>query len=54
VKLDVEALGYKLGKHLVIVPWAVALERARGVVPVAHEESNDFMPLLFEQVCRNG
>ena len=36
--------------HLAIleIPWAVALERACGVVPVAHEESDDLMSLLFE------
>ena len=48
---DVEPAGDELGEHLVVVPRTVALERAGGVVPVAHEESDDFMSLLLQQVC---
>jgi hypothetical protein len=51
MKLYVEALCYKLGKDLVVVPWAVALERSRSIVPIAHEEPDDLMTLLLKQVC---
>ena len=51
---DVEPFGGQLGEHLVVVPRAVAFERAGGVVPVAHEQSHHVVALLLEQVSRDA
>ena len=49
---NVEPSGDKFGEEPVVVPGAVAFERARGVVPVDHEESDNLMSGLLEQVGR--
>ena len=50
VQRDVEPPGHQLGEEAVVVPRAVALERARRVVPVDHEEAHHLVPLLLKQV----
>ncbi len=50
---NVETLGHQLGEDLIVVPRAVAFERALGIVPVAHEQPDDLVPLLFEEICRH-
>ena len=55
VKFDVEALSYKLGKYLVVVPRTVALKRARSVVPITHKEAYHLVPLLLKEIgCNRG
>ena len=53
VQRDVQFLGDQFGEDPVVVPRAVALERARRIVPVYHEQSGDLVPLLLEQVSRD-
>lgn len=43
-----------LGKEAVVIPRAFALERADRVVPVDHEQADNVVSLLFEQVRRYG
>ena len=50
----IQTFGHELGKDLIIVPGAVALERAGRIVPIAHKEAYNLMPLLLKQICRNG
>ena len=49
VERNVELLGHQFGEEAVVVPRTVAFERARGVVPVDHEEADDLISLLLEQ-----
>ena len=49
---NVEPPRDKFGEEPVVVPGAVAFERTRSVVPVDHEESDNLMPGLLEQVGR--
>ncbi len=49
VQRDVQPLGHQLGEDAVVVPRAVALQGARRVVPVDHEKTDDFVPLLLEK-----
>ena len=51
---NVEPFGDQLGENPVVVPRAVAFERARGVVPVDHEKPRDVVPLPFEEIRRDG
>ena len=41
---DIKPLGHQLGEHLVVVPWAVARQGPRRVVPVAHEQPHKPYP----------
>ena len=50
---DVQPLGHQFGEDPVVVPRTVAFERARGVVPVDHEEPDDLVSLLFQQPGRH-
>lgn len=50
VQRNVQLARDELGEDAVVVPRAVALERARGVVPVDHEEPHHVVSLLLEQV----
>ena len=53
VQGDVQLLGHQFGEDPVVVPRTVALERARGVVPVDHEQADDLVSLLFQQPGRH-
>ena len=50
---DIQSLGHQLGKNLVVIPRAVALERARRIVPITHKETYHLVPLLLQQICRH-
>ena len=50
VQRNVEPLGDQLREGAVVVPRAVAFERARRVVPVDHEEADHLVSLPFEQI----
>ncbi len=51
---NVEPFGHQFGEHVVVVPRAVALQRAGRIFPVAHEQADHFVSLLLEQVGRHA
>ena len=50
MKRDVEPLGHQFGEQVVIVPRAVALQRAGRILPVPHEQAHHVVALLLEQI----
>ena len=52
-KRDVQGTGHEHGVVAVLQPGAFFGDGDRGVVPVFHEQSDDFVALLLEQVRRH-
>ena len=46
---NIEPPGHQFGKDPIIVPGTIPLQGSGRIVPVDHEESDYFMPLLLEE-----
>ena len=49
---DANLLGHHLGHQTILLPLAVTVQRALGVMPVLHEHGKHVIPLLLKQQSR--
>ena len=52
MKRNAYLLGHHLGHQTVLLPFAVSVQRAFGIVPVLHEHGKNVTALLLEQQGR--